>query len=84
VSVSGRHLVQLLARLDQLEIELIQMAQWLDRLDEPGNSRTTSLIDTAAMHVGAAARQVMRDKAAGDALIAARADVQGQGGYGSG
>jgi len=75
VSTHGRALVQLLARLAEIEDELVRMTDWLDS-DEPGNSRTASLLDDAALRVGSAARQAQRDVER-EALAAAAADGQG-------
>ena len=69
MSARGHDLVQLLARLDDLEIELEKMSVWLD--NEGGNSRAAALLDDASTKVGAASRQAMRDREREDALLAA-------------
>ena len=74
MSTHGRALVQLLARLAEIEDELARMTDWLDT-DAPGNSRTASLLDDAALRVGAAARAAQRAVEA-EALAAAAADGQ--------
>jgi hypothetical protein len=70
VSLHGRHLVLLIRRLDDLEAEVINMVQWADREGEGGNSRTSALLDAAAVALGGAARQAQRDIEAEAARVA--------------
>ena len=74
MSARGHDLVALIARLDDLEIELEKMSVWLD--NSGGNSRAAALLDDASIKVGAASRQALRDREAEDMTLAA-ADGQG-------